>query len=344
MIRRSKSDRHKRRWLVLVLSAVVTLGSYYCYDNPSALHDQLAAYFAATPYGPHFEIYFNLLYTVYSIPNCVLPLLGGVLSDRFGNRLMLVVFSVLIGVGQLVCLVGVWNDSMLTMLLGRVVFGLGGESLSVSSSALISSWFAGKELALALGINLSFSRLGSVANDIWSPASFSRGYHQFGGGDDDEGSDDGEMTTPDNNNAVGVGLLFSFGAGFLMCLVSICSAVLLACLDDKPTQADGSNAAMIDYKCILVACRCGTSTTGGGAFEGDAGSGGIFFLDEGGATPMPIMLVPPPPRRNSWSSPLSHCWCCWCCWCWCWCLCLYCGAIFRGMMGDAPGNCCGPAA
>ena len=57
----------------------------------------------------------------------------------------------LIGVGQLVCLVGVWNDSMLTMLLGRVVFGLGGESLSVSSSALISSWFAGKELALALG-------------------------------------------------------------------------------------------------------------------------------------------------------------------------------------------------
>ena len=124
----------------------------------------------------------------------------------------------------------------------------------MSSSALISSWFAGKELALALGINLSFSRLGSVANDIWSPASFSRGYHQFGGVDDDEGSDDGEMTTPDNNNAVGVGLLFSFGAGFLMCLVSICCCCCCCCVEAKerkkrkPSTPHGSHAPV----CLLL--------------------------------------------------------------------------------------------
>lgn len=33
----------------------------------------------------------------------------------------------------------------------------------------MSSWFAGKDLALALGLNISISRLGSVANDIVEP-------------------------------------------------------------------------------------------------------------------------------------------------------------------------------
>lgn len=50
------------------------------------------------------------------------------------------------------------------MLIGRVVFGLGGESMSVSQSAIVTVWFKGKELAFALGANISISRLGSVIN------------------------------------------------------------------------------------------------------------------------------------------------------------------------------------
>ena len=34
------------------------------------------------------------------------------------------------------------------MWIGRVVFGFGGESLSVAQSAMIAKWFVGKELAL----------------------------------------------------------------------------------------------------------------------------------------------------------------------------------------------------
>lgn len=56
------------------------------------------------------------------------------------------------------------------MLVGRVVFGLGGESMSVAQSAIVSVWFKGKELAFALGINLSVSRLGSVLNSNTIPA------------------------------------------------------------------------------------------------------------------------------------------------------------------------------
>jgi hypothetical protein len=47
------------------------------------------------------------------------------------------------------------------MLLGRGVFGLGGESISVAQAAVTAEWFRGKELALASGITLSVSRLGS---------------------------------------------------------------------------------------------------------------------------------------------------------------------------------------
>jgi len=34
-------ERQRLRWVVLVLGSLVTLGSYYCYDNPAALHEEV---------------------------------------------------------------------------------------------------------------------------------------------------------------------------------------------------------------------------------------------------------------------------------------------------------------
>jgi MFS family permease len=53
--------------------------------------------------------------------------------------------------------------------LGRLVFGFGGESLSVANSALVADWFRGRELAFAFGVNLAVAKLGSVINNIVSP-------------------------------------------------------------------------------------------------------------------------------------------------------------------------------
>ena len=55
------------------------------------------------------------------------------------------------------------------MLCGRVVFGFGGESLTVAQSALVAVWFQDKELAFALGLNLSIARIGGVINNVVSP-------------------------------------------------------------------------------------------------------------------------------------------------------------------------------
>eukprot|EP00026_Physarum_polycephalum_P007484 Phypoly_transcript_07546.p1 GENE.Phypoly_transcript_07546~~Phypoly_transcript_07546.p1 ORF type:complete len:347 (+),score=24.74 Phypoly_transcript_07546:574-1614(+) len=50
------------------------------------------------------------------------------------------------------------------------VHSLGGESLSVAQSTFAAKWFKGNELALAFGITLSFSRIGSFANLNITPA------------------------------------------------------------------------------------------------------------------------------------------------------------------------------
>ena len=72
-------------------------------------------------------------------------------------------------VGQLICAIGASAESYWTVIAGRVIFGLGGECMTVSQSCIVSQWFKGKELAFAFGVNLSISRLGSVINGIVEP-------------------------------------------------------------------------------------------------------------------------------------------------------------------------------
>lgn len=89
--------------------------------------------------------------------------------DDWGVRVCLVLFTVLITVGQVIFSVGLMVKSWPILLLGRLVFGLGGESLNVAISALLADWFQGRELAFAFGLNLSIPRMGSVLNNIVSP-------------------------------------------------------------------------------------------------------------------------------------------------------------------------------
>ena len=118
-----------------------------------------------------FSFRYNLLYSVYSWPNVILPFFGGYLCDKLGTRLMLVVFCLFITLGQAVFALGATmqgTSAWYVMWMGRVIFGFGGESLCVAQSALIALWFAGKELAFALGLNLALGRIGSVINDVVS--------------------------------------------------------------------------------------------------------------------------------------------------------------------------------
>jgi len=106
---------------------------------------------------------FGLLSSVYSYPNVILPLFGGLLVDYFGVRRAAVFFTGLVFIGSLLFSIGLWVKSTPLMIVARIIFGIGGESQCVTCLTLVSQWFAGKELAFATAIIIAISRLGSVA-------------------------------------------------------------------------------------------------------------------------------------------------------------------------------------
>jgi len=72
------------RWVALALSCLVLLGPYAAFDNPAASNPQLRELMQDKGLSPSttFDETYALLYTVYSIPNTVLPLLGVSLTQR----------------------------------------------------------------------------------------------------------------------------------------------------------------------------------------------------------------------------------------------------------------------
>ena len=141
-------------------------GNYYAYDNPSALNLPLQKWMPLS--GPMFNYWLNLCYSVYSIPNIILPLLAGAWIERYGLNKSLIVLSVLNCMGQAIFSIGIGRRSFWITLIGRFVFGLGGECLAVAQARLVTDWFIGKELALALGMNLSVARVGTIVNNVMS--------------------------------------------------------------------------------------------------------------------------------------------------------------------------------
>mgnify|MGYP001466162860 FL=1 len=99
---------------------------------------------------------------VYSIPNIVLPFFTGYLVDRIGAPRISIVLTMILVIGHLILCLGVSAKSTVLMIVGRTVFGLGGEGLQVAQSTIISHHFKGSELAFAMGLQLSVARGGSV--------------------------------------------------------------------------------------------------------------------------------------------------------------------------------------
>lgn len=99
----------------------------------------------------------------------ILPLFGGFFIDYFGIRLGIGIFSFVVIGGHALFTFGVFESSFSVMVLGRLLFALTGENISVSQSTIISKWFRQKELAFAFGSSIIAVRLGGMANNIVTP-------------------------------------------------------------------------------------------------------------------------------------------------------------------------------
>ncbi len=179
------SDSPVVRWSVLVFVSITMFANYYFYDALSPLKSilQEKLLWTSSDYG-----FFN---SAYSISNVFLfmAVIGGVILDKLGIRITGFMFTLFMVLGSALTAYGAsdfylsggpgfnlmssfmmdYSPSLKMMSLGFLFFGLGAETSVVVFTKAIVKWFKGKELALALGVNLGFGRMGTAAAMIISP-------------------------------------------------------------------------------------------------------------------------------------------------------------------------------
>jgi MFS family permease len=153
-------------WLALTAISIVYFGNFYVYDAVGPVADllQQQRHFSSSQIG--------MLNAIYSLPNVVLVLVGGVLADRFGATWTMVWSTAVCLAGSVLTAFG--GDFML-MATGRLLFGIGAETQTIALTIATVEWFAGRQLAFAMGIALAIGRSGSYVADM-SPTWFAGAY------------------------------------------------------------------------------------------------------------------------------------------------------------------------
>jgi MFS family permease len=154
------------RWAVLVVISLAMFGNYYVYDAISPIADLLKEQLGFS------DSNIGLLNAIYSVPNVIMVLIGGIMIDKIGVKRATFLFGVLCLVGAAVTAA---TSDLAVMATGRLIFGIGAESLIVSVTTAIAKWFKGKELSFAFGVNLTIARLGSflaLNSPTWARPAF----------------------------------------------------------------------------------------------------------------------------------------------------------------------------
>jgi len=150
------------RWIVWLFISLSMFGNYYIYDSISPLADLLKTQLGFS------DSNIGLLNAIYSFPNIIMVLIGGIIIDRIGTRKAVFIFTFLVMLGSLLTAI---KGDIFIMATGRLLFGLGAESMIVAITTIIARWFKGKELSFAFGLNLTLARLGSfmaLNSPLWA--------------------------------------------------------------------------------------------------------------------------------------------------------------------------------
>jgi MFS family permease len=141
------------RFIVLAFAALMAFGSYFAYDSVGAIETTLIQVFHTN------RAAIGTMYFMYSVAAVFAVLGGGFLIDRVGVRRGSMIFSAFVVAGASMVAAA---PSLPVLYAGRVIFGIGSETLIVAQSAIAARWFTGKELAMAFGITLTIARLGTI--------------------------------------------------------------------------------------------------------------------------------------------------------------------------------------
>ncbi|MBQ3173540.1 MAG: MFS transporter [Alistipes sp.] len=186
-IQRKLNDSAFVRWTALILIALMMFFAYMFVDMLSPLKEQLevALNWDSSTFGTYAasEYFLNVF--------CLFLIFAGIILDKMGIRFTGLLSASLMVIGAIIkfyamsdMFVGTgleaWLDSWWVALpasaklscLGFMIFGCGCEMAGTTVSKAIAKWFKGKEMAMAMGLEMSIARLGVFAAMWLSPLVF----------------------------------------------------------------------------------------------------------------------------------------------------------------------------
>ncbi len=169
-IRTLISDSKAARWTALIVVAFTMFAGYYIADVMAPLKGLLEneLTWTSTEYG-----FFTSAYGWFNVFLLFL-IIGGIILDKMGVRFTGLgsAMVMVVGTGLKYWAVSThsldgmemfgWKAQVMVAAIGFATFGVGVEVAGITVSKIIVKWFRGRELALAMGLQLSIARLGTA--------------------------------------------------------------------------------------------------------------------------------------------------------------------------------------
>ena len=190
-VRKFMNDSPAARWTVLILVALMMFFAYMFVDVMSPLKSLVES-----SLGWNSSVFGTYAASEYILNVCGFLIIAGVILDKLGVRFSGILSAAIMVVGAAIKFVGVsdwfqttqfaaWLNSWWTDMpasakmasLGFMIFGCGCEMEGTNVSKILAKWFKGKEMALAMGLEMAIARLGVFAVMWISPIIAAR----FGG-------------------------------------------------------------------------------------------------------------------------------------------------------------------
>lgn len=166
------------RWSMLFLVSLTMFAAYLASDIFSPLKTMLEQHnlWTSTEYG-----WFSSSYSLFNVFLGML-ILGGLLLDKMGIRFSGITSCLFMVIGLVIKYWAITKPELIEqtsifglkaqvvwVVVGFGIFGVGAEVAGITVSKTIVKWFKGKELALAMGMQLAIARIGSAAALVFSP-------------------------------------------------------------------------------------------------------------------------------------------------------------------------------
>lgn len=139
------------KWVIFLILAIGYAIVYFHRVAPAVVAPELMLSFDVK------GVYLGVLASAYFYPYAVMQLPSGLLSDSFGPRKTVTLFSLIAGVGALVF--GM-SPNFSTAVLGRVMVGLGVSMLFVPTLKILTNWFTREEFPILTGILMAIGGVG----------------------------------------------------------------------------------------------------------------------------------------------------------------------------------------